>query len=427
MSAAHKKRSRLALILAFVMVFNLSFTMLGTKADAVTSSQINALKNQQAQLAQKKAAIQAQSQALQGQVNDQTQKLSILAQQLDVTNQEMENLSQQIAAYADSIAQLQNELNIDEQKEQELLTQYGKRLRAMEENGNSSYVAIIFGASNFQDLLGRISDVKEIMQYDTDLINEVREAEQKVADAKSKMETEMATQQDVFQQYQAKQADLLSQQEEVKNVLATLQANSADYATQLQSVNSLSTSISSQITNMQAELEEQKRLQAEQAAAAQIANSNSGKSASSSSSGKSSGNKSSGNKWTNDSTVSGGSGQDIVNYAESFLGVPYVYGGTSPSGFDCSGLVYYCYRHFGYAVNRTAASLAYNGTSVSSLRPGDVLLFTSVDGGYIGHCGIYIGGGQFIHAPHTGDVVKISNLSDSYYTSHYVGARRIIS
>ena len=409
------------------MVFNLSFAMLGTKADAVTSSQINALKNQQAQLAEKKAAIQAQSQALNGQVADQTQKLSVLAQQLDVTNQELTNLSQQIAAYTDSIAQLQNELNVDEQKEQALLTQYGKRMRAMEENGNSSYIAIIFGASDFEDLLSRISDVKEIMQYDTDLINEVRDAKAKVETAKTNMEAEMATQEDVFQQYQDKQADLLTQQQEVKAVLSTLQANSADYASQLQSVNALSASISGQITNMEAELEEQKRLQAEQAAAAQIAaNSNKGTSSSSKPS-TSSGSTSSGSKWTNDSTVSGGSGQDIVNYAESFLGVPYVYGGTSPSGFDCSGLIYYCYRHYGYAVNRTAASLAYNGTPVTSLRAGDVLLFTSVDGSYIGHCGIYIGGGQFIHAPHTGDVVKISNLSDSYYTSHYVGARRIIS
>lgn len=426
MFLSRTKRSKLALVLAFVMAFNLSFMMLGTQADAVTNSQINALKNQQSQLAQKKAAIQAQSQALQGQVTNQTQKLSVLAQQLDVTNQELTNLSQQIAAYTDSIAQLQNELNIDEQKEQELLAQYSKRLRAMEENGNSSYVAIIFGASDFEDLLGRISDVKEIMQYDTDLINEVRDAEEKVATAKSNMEAEMATQQEVFQQYQDKQADLLSQQEEVKGVLATLQANSADYQAQLQSVNSLSASISSQITNMEAELEEQKRLQAEQAAAAQISNSNKG-SSSSSSSGKGSSSSSGGSKWTNDATVSGGTGQDIVNYAESFLGVPYVYGGTSPSGFDCSGLVYYCYRHYGYAVNRTAASLAYNGTAVTSLRAGDVLFFTSVDGSYIGHCGIYIGGGQFIHAPHTGDVVKISNLSDSYYTSHFVGARRIIS
>ena len=76
---------------------------------------------------------------------------------------------------------------------------------------------------------------------------------------------------------------------------------------------------------------------------------------------------------------------------------------------------------------RTAATLAYNGTSVTrdSLQVGDVILFTSSGGGYIGHVGIYVGGGQFVHAPHTGDVVKISNLSDSYYNSHYAGARRI--
>ncbi len=302
-------------------------------------------------------------------------------------------------------------------------------MRAMEENGNySAYIAIIFDADNFQDLLSRIDDIKKIMQHDTDLIDEVRDAKAKVQDAKSKMEAEMATQEEAFQQYQDKQADLVSQQQEVKNVLATLQANSADYQAQLQSVNALSASISGQITNMEAELQEQKRIQAEQAAAAQIANSNknnSGTSSSGSSGGKTNSGSSS-NKWTNDTTVSGGSGQDIVNYAMQFLGVPYVYGGTSPSGFDCSGLVYYCYHHYGYSVNRTAAGLAYNGTSVSSLRAGDVLLFTSTDGSYIGHTGIYVGNGQFIHAPHTGDVVKISNLSDSYYTSHYVGARRII-
>lgn len=423
MKIFRKNKSRLALILTLVLAFNMSFALLGgTTAEAVTSAQINALKNQQAQLAEKRAAIQSQSQALKGQMADQNQKLSVLAQQLDVTNQELDNLSQQIAAYTDSIAKLENELNLDRQKEEALLAQYGKRLRAMEENGNSSYIAIIFGASDFQDFLGRISDIKEIMQYDTDLINEVRDAAKKVEEAKSKMESEMAIQQEVFQEYQEKQADLLSQQQEVKEVLSTLEASSADYDAQLQSVNALSASISSQLTKMQAELEEQKRLQAEQAAANQVSN-KPNSSGSTSSPSKPNG----GSSWTNDTTVSGGSGQDIVNYAKSFLGVPYVYGGTSPSGFDCSGLVYYCYRHFGYSVNRTAAGLSYNGTSVSSLRAGDVVLFTSVDGSYIGHCGIYVGGGQFIHAPHTGDVVKISNLSDSYYTSHYVGARRIIN
>lgn len=430
MNLKNGKRNKLALLIAFALTFNLSFALLGTSAGAVSNSQINALKQQQTQLAQKRASIQAQSQALQGQVSDQTQKLTVLAQQLDVTNQEMENLSQQIAVYTDNIAQLENELHIKEQKEQELLDLYSKRVRAMEENGNySAYIAIIFSADNFQDLLSRIDDAKKIMQHDTDLIDEVRDAKAKVQDAKSKMETEMATQQEAFQQYQDKQADLLSQQQEVKNVLSTLQADSADYQAQLQSVNALSTSISGQITNMEAELQEQKRIQAEQAAAAQIANSNkktsnSGTSSSGSSGGKTNSGGSS-NKWSNDPVVSGGSGQDIVNYAMQFLGVPYVYGGTSPSGFDCSGLVYYCYHHYGYSVNRTAAGLAYNGTSVSSLRAGDVILFTSTDGSYIGHTGIYIGNGQFIHAPHTGDVVKISNLSDSYYTSHYVGARRI--
>ncbi len=412
---SNRKKSLLAGLLVLVMLFTMSSALFGTAAEAVSRSQLNALKQQQAELAEKKAGMQAQADALSGQVASQTEKLDLLAQQLEVTNQELEVISEQIAIYTNTIAQMENELAADKQKEQELIEKYKVRLRAMEESGNASYISILIGASSFQDLLSRIDSIKSIMEYDNDLINEVKEAQVAVQNAKADMEAEMASQQEAFKAYQEKQADLEVQKTEAQAVLDSLAADSADYEKQLASVKALQSSINGQISSVESALAEQERIQAEQIASNQISSGNS------SNNGNNTG-------WYGDSAGTG-TGQDIVDYAKTFLGVPYVYGGTSPSGFDCSGLVYYCYKHFGYSVNRTAAGLAYSGTPVSStsLQIGDIILFTSTDGSYVGHTGLYIGGGQFIHAPHTGDVVKISNLSDTYYTNRYWGARRVIS
>lgn len=116
------------------------------------------------------------------------------------------------------------------------------------------------------------------------------------------------------------------------------------------------------------------------------------------------------------SAVHGITGNDIVEYAKTFLGVPYVWGGSSPSGFDCSGLTQYVYAHFGISISRTTSTQINNGIAVSqaNLQLGD-LVFTSS-----GHVGIYVGNNQIIHAPDTGDVVKISTIWSFY------AARRII-
>ena len=112
----------------------------------------------------------------------------------------------------------------------------------------------------------------------------------------------------------------------------------------------------------------------------------------------------------------------VVGIAMQFLGVPYSWGGASPSGFDCSGLVTYSFAQIGVSLPHHAASQYGMGVPVSrdQLQAGDLVFFNG-----LGHVGIYIGGGQFVHAPHSGDVVKISSLSDSWYAATWVGARRI--
>lgn len=124
-------------------------------------------------------------------------------------------------------------------------------------------------------------------------------------------------------------------------------------------------------------------------------------------------------------TVSSSLGQAIVNTAKQYIGVPYVYGGRSPKGFDCSGLTSYVYELNGITLPRSATPQYAMGTKVSKseLQPGDLVFFGS---GHIEHVGIYVGDGNFIHSPRPGKSVQIETLMSGYYSRNYYGARRIV-
>lgn len=120
---------------------------------------------------------------------------------------------------------------------------------------------------------------------------------------------------------------------------------------------------------------------------------------------------------------------DIANYAMEFVGYPYVYGAESPSdGFDCSGLVYYCFGKYGYNLKRTADDqMNNNGVAVSrnNLQVGDLVFFGN--GSYANHVGIYIGNNNFVHAANPSSGVRVSSMNETYYANRYITARRIIT
>ena len=125
-----------------------------------------------------------------------------------------------------------------------------------------------------------------------------------------------------------------------------------------------------------------------------------------------------------------GRGNEVVSLAQSFMGTSYVSGGKSPAtGFDCSGFTYYIYGQFGISLGGSAASQSSAGTPIdrSNLQPGDLLLFYDEGMTKIGHVGIYVGNGVFVHSANPRRGVVTDNLNtSSYYNARYVGARRLV-
>lgn len=118
----------------------------------------------------------------------------------------------------------------------------------------------------------------------------------------------------------------------------------------------------------------------------------------------------------------------IINTAKSYLNVPYVWGGTSAQGFDCSGFIQYVYGKHGVSLPRVTSDQYNAGTAISksSLKPGDLVFFETYKPG-ASHVGIYLGNNQFIHASSGAGKVIISNLTSTYYIEHYIGSRRVLN
>lgn len=129
-----------------------------------------------------------------------------------------------------------------------------------------------------------------------------------------------------------------------------------------------------------------------------------------------------------DSAMESGSAAQVVRTAESQLGKPYRYGGSTPRGFDCSGLIWWAYKENGVTVPRVTTDQARAGFGVrrNAVRPGDILVFNTRQGATGLHTALYAGGGRFVHSPSRGSRVRHDNISDAYWSKRLIGIRRVL-
>jgi peptidoglycan DL-endopeptidase CwlO len=258
--------------------------------------------------------------------------------------------------------------------------------------GQDTGLEVLLGATSMDDLINRLDTMNRVSDQSAEVLKQV-----KVFRAKVKQERER------LQAAHVQQAKLVAERS----------AEKASIEGQLASRRQLLSSIKSQISQMQAaEQARQAQLAAEARArlasnGAAVLNASAGAVVSTQPA----------PVYAPPPSKYGG----VVGIAMQYLGTPYVYGGASPGGFDCSGFVMYVFAQIGVSLPHNAAAQYGYGMPVSrdQLQPGDLVFFNG-----LGHVGIYIGGGQMIHSPHTGDVVKISSLT-GWYASTYVGARRL--
>ena len=351
------KRTLLIAFMAVVLAVGLSLPV--SLASAVPSS----------------SSKQAEAQAALDKLNDMQATLDAASSNYYEAEEERAEAEKKVT---EAEAQIQEETEKIKGYQEEL----GTRARSMYRTGGNTFLDVILGASTFEEFATNWNILNTMNENDAELVAKTKESREKVEAAKAEYEQQ--------EQVAAQKAS------EAKAIKDEAEATTAQMQETYDNLNA-------EVQELMRQEEEARSAAAAAAAEQAIANNNNGGSSNSGNSGSSS-------KPANNSKPQTVTGNVVVDRAYAQLGKPYGWGAAGPNSFDCSGLVSYCLLGRHSRLGTAASFMGY--TRVSNPKPGDICCNDH-------HCGIYIGNGQMIHAPRTGDVVKVSGVhSDMWYVRY---------
>ena len=344
-------------------------------------------------------------------------EVSSLQSQLTTLMGKVNTLESELIQTGEDITKAQGDLEVAQEKEKEQYAAMKKRIKYMYEAGNDSAFETLVTSEDFTDLLSKAEYVQNVHSYDRKQLQEYVETKQQISDLKDSLEKDQ-------KELESKQVEYEKQGDNLNNLISSKSAEVANLDSEIQAAAEAAAREAAERAAREAAEKAAKEAERQQAAASNnnsastsnrnnttsnrnnttsssTATSNRNNTTSSSSSSSSSASAATKPSNSSSSTTTSGTnanGGSIVSRAYSQLGKPYVWGACGPNSFDCSGFVSYCLTG---SYTRLGTTLTFMGwTRVSNPQPGDVVTTAT-------HCGIYIGNGQMIHAPHTGDVVKV--------------------
>jgi cell wall-associated NlpC family hydrolase len=338
----------------------------------------------------------AEAQQVLGQLQQLDSSLGRAVEQYDLANVKL-------ARIRSDLKENRHELRIAKKNLKTSRRVIASRLVTLYTSDQTSWPEVILGARSLDDMLNRMDGAKSVTSLDADVLKQVEHFNTTVKTSGRRLAAAHAEQKRLVAERAARKIQIESQIAQQHRLLSSIKGEIAHLQAE-QAARQLQMAVAAQ-----ARLSTLHRVSQQQAADTVVGVSAIVPSADI---------QSAPTVVAPPSTHGGAAGAAL-----SQLGTPYVWAGSAPGGFDCSGLVMWAYAQVGVALPHSSYAQWGMGVPVSQdqLQPGDLVFF---DG--LGHVGIYIGGGQFVHAPHTGDVVKISSLSEGWYAATYVGARRIL-